>query len=961
MSSRTTAGTDAPPLVGRAAELAALVSAALSPPAVLVLEGEAGIGKTRLTEELLARPELAGHRVLTGYCRAPRDAFPYGAVIDALRDAGRHLADMAPPTPLLGVLGGHLPELIPFLPPPPPPPGDSRTRTHWFFRATRELLDLLGPSVLVIEDLHWADDDSRRLLRYLMSDLPPRTVMLVTYRPEETPGGLPLGHAHGPATGGASTRVRLERLDTDEVRRLAAGLLATPDVSAAFAARLRDRTAGVPLLVRETVRALRDPADAAHGDDASARRLLDAAEVPASVRETTVARLWRLPLAARRITEAAAVLAEPAPVELLAAVAGLDGVRGRHALTLTLERAALVEAPGCRYGFRHRLARQAAYEGIAGPLRQELHRRAARALCEQRPESWLELAEHSRKAGDPAGALRYGEAACDRAIAAGDPATAIELLQSLLKAPDLCLVTADVDRLAVKLGAVATNGVSQAEVLTTLEALLADNRLSGSLAAEIRLSLGLLLVRQADRLEAARVELEVAVAGLGHRPDLAGRGMAVLAQPLLGAAPLRAHLPWLDRVDALIGTTDDPRLRLTLLANNCPSRLHTGDPKAWAVLGSLPARADTPEEQRQLARLYCNAADAGVWTGHHSRARGLLQRGMQLAADSGAPYVVSSARATGVHVDWLSGSWGGLEERVQALLAEYRDLLPVASEMSLVLGLLAAARGAWDRAAAYLATTGIHQPDNAVAPVVLSAYAGTVDMLLAQNADEPAGAEAERGLKFLRTKGVWAWAGALVPVAAEAFCRTGRLAEAHELLAELDRETRTLAAPMSRAALAHARGIVTAHDGEPVAAARSFEQAQALYERLPAPYAAARTAERLTRCRLALGETDAASTFDELAGVFATLGAPRDAARCRHAFRSTGASTPSPRGRRGYGDELSPREHDVARLLGDGHTNREIAEALFLSIRTVEQHVANVLRKLNVRSRTEVIGTPPPS
>jgi DNA-binding NarL/FixJ family response regulator len=74
----------------------------------------------------------------------------------------------------------------------------------------------------------------------------------------------------------------------------------------------------------------------------------------------------------------------------------------------------------------------------------------------------------------------------------------------------------------------------------------------------------------------------------------------------------------------------------------------------------------------------------------------------------------------------------------------------------------------------------------------------------------------------------------------------------------------------------------------------------------------------------------------------------------RHTFRSTGATAPSRRGRRGYGDELSPREHDVARLLTDGHTNREVAEVLFLSRRTVEQHVANVLRKLKVRSRREL-------
>ncbi|MCS0636673.1 AAA family ATPase [Streptomyces sp. LP05-1] len=959
MGSRIVAGTGSPVLVGRAAELDALVSAAQSPPAVLLLEGEAGVGKTRLIEEFLARPELAGHRVLAGRCQASREPFPYGVVVEALLSAENRLPAAVRHSPLFGVLGRHLPELVPQLPPPPEPAGDSRGEAHRLFRAVRRLLALLGPLVLVAEDLQWADDGSRRLLRYLMSDPPPQTVVLVTYRPEESPGGTPLGRAHRPAPGRTSIRVRLDPLDAGDVRRLAAALLGEPDVSAEFAASLHRCTAGVPLLVAETVDALRDTGEVASADEAAARRLLDAAGVPASSREMAAERLGALSPAARRVTEAAAVLAEPVPAGVLAAVAGLDAARGGRALDLALERAALIETAGFCYGFRHDLAQRAVYGTIPGPRRQEMHRRAVRALLGQRPEPWARLSEHSRRAGDPAGALRFGEAAADRAIDAGDPATAIGLLQALLAAPDLGLATSDVDRLAAKLGAVAANGVSQTEVLGTLEGLLADGRLSPALAAEIRLGLGLLLVRQADGLEAARVEIEVALTGLGHRPDLAARGMAVLALPFIGATPLRTHLPWLDRVEALISATDDPRLRLTLTANNLCSRLHTGDRGAWAVLDDLPADAGTPEERRQLARLYCNAADAGAWTGHHRWARSLLRRGSRLAAGSGSPYVVSTARTTGMHVDWLEGAWNGLEQRATALREEYRDLLPVASELSLVLGLLAAARGAWERAAGYWAATGVHQADNAVTPVAIAAHGGMAGVLLAQDAAGPAAAEADRGLELLRTKGVWAWAGDLIPVAAEAYCRAGRPASAHALLAELDRETSALAAPMARAALAHARGIVMAHEGEPEAAARSFEQARAQYERLPAPYPAALTAERLSHCRLDQGDTEAAGALGVLADAFAALGAPRDAARCRHAFRSTGAVTPSRRGRRGYGDELSPREHDVARLLADGHTNREIGEALFLSVRTVEQHVANVLRKLRVRSRTEVVAIAP--
>ncbi|MGW2401597.1 ATP-binding protein [Kitasatospora sp. NPDC001664] len=1000
MGSRIVAGPGTPPLVGRAEELDALLTAALSPPAVLVLEGEAGVGKTRLVTELLAAPRLAGHRMLTGRCRASREPFPYGVVVEALLGAAARLPATARHSPLLGVLGGHLPELAAHLPAPPAPLGDPRAQTHRFFRAVRELLDLLGPLVLVVEDLQWADDHSRRLLRFLLDDLPARTVLLLTHRPEDSPGGLPLGRAFRPGPGGTSLRVRLGPLEVAEVGRLAAGLLGLPEVPAALAARLHDRTAGLPQVV---VAVLGAPAGhhrstpgrgggrggAVQGgtgqggtgqggvppsDELTARRLLETAPLPPVLLESTAERLAGLPLAARRVTEAAAVLAEPAPAHLLSAVAGLAPAQGRRALSTALERAALVEVADCRYACRHELARQAVYATVPGPRRQELHRRAVAALLGERPEPWARLAEQSRLAGDHAGYLRYGEAAADRAIGTGDPTTAIRLLQALLRSPEAGtgegggarpgpdrLGAEDVDRLAAKLGAVAFTGVAQREVLPLLTGLLAGDRLSAPRAAELRLSLGLLLIRQADGLEAARVEIELALTGLAHRPDLVGLGMAVLAQPYLGASPLDAHLPWLHRVDALIGATDDPRLRLTLAANNIASRLHTGDPGAWEVADGLPVEAGTPEELRQLARLYCNAADAGAWTGHHRRARGLLQRGLRLAADAGAPYVLSTARATAVHLDWLTGQWAGLEQRADELLAEYRELLPVASELELVLGLLAASRGAWDRAAAHFAATGVHQPDNAVTPVAIAAHAGLVGLLLAQDADRAAAEEAGRGLRLLRAKGVWAWAGELVPAAAEAFCRTGRAASALRLIAELDRESAALAAPTARAALARARGVVAAHDGDPATAASWFDRAGALYERLPAPYPAALAAERAARCRLDLGDPGAPAVLGELADRFVELGAPRDAARCRHAFRATGSPAPSRRGRRGYGDRLSPREHDVARLLVDGHTNREIAEALFLSVRTVEQHVVNVLRKLKVGSRTEVTSVPEPA
>lgn len=936
-------------LVGRDAELSEALDAALRSPAVIMLEGEAGVGKTRLATELLACPELTGRPVLTGTCQPLREPFPYGVVFDALKD----LRPDGVLNPVTGVLAPYLPELAGHLPEPPPRLADPRAERHRLFRAVRELLASLGPHILLIEDLHWADDGTRGLLRFLMTDPPTGLTLVLTYRREETPGGIPLGSAYRPAPCTEHVLVTLRPLDREGVQALASALLGEPAVSAEFATKLHERTAGIPFVVEETLHAIEGVEDAVHADGATARRLLDTVEVPALLREATIERLAALPPAARRITEAAAVLGEPSTSELLTAAAALTPERARQALILALERNVLVETGEGEYGFRHALAQQAAYRTIPGPDRQELHRRASRLLRERLPQPLVRLAEHCRKSGDRAGALKYGEAASDQASAVGDLATATDLLRTLLDEPGL--TPSDVDRLAVKFSAVACNGLAQAEVVPALERLLTDGRLSGRLGGEVRLGLGLLLIRQAGGLEAARTEIEIAVNDLADRPDLAGRGMGVLAQPWVGATPLHEHRRWMDRVDRIIEGSTDQRLTFILMANNVASRLHIGDARGWEMLAKAPASAGSADEQRHLARLHCNSADACAWTGHHQRARSLLRSGMQLAADCGAPYVVSTARTTAVHTDWLTGNWDGLAERADALTDEYRDLLPVTSELALVMGLLAAARGEWDEAAARFAETGADQPENAFTPVAIAAHAGLSGTLLAQDLREAAVAQAEKGLELLRAKGVWAWGADLLTAAADAYCATGRVSEAVSLTDEFEREIGELDAPSTRAALATNRGLISAAQGDHAEAIKAFEQARQRYDALPAPYHAALVAERATRCRLARDE-DVAETFAALAEAFDRLGATRDAARCRHAFRSTGAVAPSRRGRRGYGDELSPRERDVARLLAAGHTNREIAEVLFLSRRTVEQHAASVLRKLKVRSRSELAG-----
>jgi predicted ATPase len=173
-----------PSLVGRSNELDLLVHALSDPPAVVVVEGEAGIGKTRLVAELSSRPELGGRRIVGGGCRHVREPFPLGPLIDALRGVGDNLAG-ADLSPLTGALRPLIPELANTLPIPPEPLEERLAQRHRVFRALVEILGSLGAAVLVLEDLHWADEQTIDFISYLLGDLPAKLAVVLTFRSEE--------------------------------------------------------------------------------------------------------------------------------------------------------------------------------------------------------------------------------------------------------------------------------------------------------------------------------------------------------------------------------------------------------------------------------------------------------------------------------------------------------------------------------------------------------------------------------------------------------------------------------------------------------------------------------------------------------------------------------------------------------------------------------------------------------
>ncbi|MGA4844043.1 ATP-binding protein [Streptomyces sp. G45] len=944
---------ETPVLVGRTAELRSLAQAMAHPPSVALVEGEAGIGKTRLIHEALRHPSVRGRRVLVGSCRPLREPFPYGPVFDFLR----HLADGPPAglNPVCGALRPYLPELADALPPAPEPLLDPRAGRHRLFRAVRALLDALGPAVIVVEDLHWADDGTRDLLRFLADDPPGALAVVVSFRREELPGtGLPLGRAYRQPPGTASVRLPLRPLDVSDVHAMCAALTGAPETATALAAELHRRTAGIPFVVEEVVRALPEHV---RGGPGAGHEALEAMTVPTLLQEAIADRMSVLSPDARAAVHAACVLRVPVGEALIGDVVhGTAGhpvtARDAAAVREALLAGVLHEWGEGQYGPRHALAQQAVYASLPGPDRHQWHRRAMHALAAQEPQPLVQLAYHARQAGELSHWQRYGEEAAASAREMGDLALAVDLLEELLS--DGRLGRMACARIAVDLSRDAVVGLTHRRATALLRRIVRDPQLPEELRGEIRLHLGLLLYNQAGRHEEGRINTERAIRELRDRPALAARGMAALAMPAWGDHPYAVYERWIERAERLAAEEPGPSVCTAVRANRLALTMYGGDPAVWEQADRLIGTAGADGDRRQVARACGNFADAAACLGHYRAAHRFRRLGRRLAAECGAAFLSGIVEGTALRLDWYEGQWQGLGERARHVLDLAQGVSGIAADAHLVLGLLASARGEWDEAAAELTAAGLGAPHNAPAPVLATASGAMVRLLRARGEFAEARAEAERALARIRRKGIWCWAGDLAPMAVATLVRDGGLADAERVTAELADGIDGRDAPLAAAALLSCRGILASGQARTEEAAAAFDAARAAYMALPQPYSATRAGEAAARCRLALGDAGAARELAAMAERFAELGATRDAARCRRVLRGHNVPLPSRRGRRGYGDQLSPREREVARLVALGHTNRQIADVLFLSPRTVEQHVAKVLRKLRVSSRTEI-------
>ncbi|MFF6994597.1 LuxR C-terminal-related transcriptional regulator [Streptomyces sp. NPDC008313] len=821
------------------------------------------------------------------------------------------------------------------------PPGTDGQRPH-------------GPLLLAVEDVHKASGTDTAALRALLADAPAGLACVLTFRPEElAEPGLVLGPETEFPSRLAVVRHALGPLDIAAVGRRAAAALGADRCPSDLAEALHHASGGNAQIVADLLDLL--VAHLAGNPDPPRPADLDAIGPPPRLAALALRRTTAVPEPHRPIVFAAAVLDRPATARELAAVAGLPGRAGRDALLAALRTAALHEHGDGRYGFASPLAAAAVREVVPGPVRETLHRQAAALLARQQPVPWDRLAGHRRACGDQRGWLHAVERAAQQYAEAGEVHAVVALLES-------ALATGPVppharSRLAVMLAGNAVIGLRSEQTRKVLGQIVADHGLSPGVRGEIRLDLGLLLVNQMGRVREGQVELERAVGELAGQPVPLARAMSALAMPYWPGAGLADNIGWLERALQVAGESGDPVVQAAVAANQVSVLLNIGDPASWGLIDRLPRDSELVGCRQQAARGLCNAADAAVWLGHYDASRRLLEEGVALAARSGASYAEQTGQGCTLVLDWATGKWAGLADRARALVDEAGAMASVASDARIVLGLLALARGEWSGLAEHLSGPGALDLDRGPVPLSAAASGALTRLALARDDTEAAAAEAIAGWRRLRAKGVWAWGAELAPWAVEATARAGAVATAREMAEEFAAGLAGRDAPSASAALEWTRGALAEHTGDLPAAVGRYESASAAYAALSRPYHASLTAAAAARCALALGRDTAAAVaaLAECADRFEALGAVWDTARTRAELREQlPAEERRAPGRPAYGDLLSPREAEVAELAGAGMTNRDIAAALHLSPRTVEQHVARALRKTGAHSRQQL-------
>ncbi len=409
------AGRDLPsynilPLVGRNPEWQAVQAlwetASSGRPRMLVLSGEAGIGKSRLAEELLGWAARLGIRTAAAHCYATEGSLPYAPVVTWLRALGVASLEKV----WLGELSRLMPELLPNRRDMPAPLKEAWQRIRLFEALARAVLGKKHPAILMIDDLQWGDQDTLEWLHYLLRFDPHAPLLVVgTLRSEEAESNpactLLLS---GLEQEGSCLEIALSPLSEAETGQLASQV-AGKTLEHAVGALIYQETEGNPLFIVETVRA----------ELFKQSRLPGVQPLPYKTRAVLENRIRQLSPAAHEMVFLAATIGRAFSLDVLRQASSAPESALIKTLDEMLQRRIVREMAQDYFDFSHARLREAALAGVSGAHRQMLHRQVAHALTslvnpDQESKSG-EIASHYEQAGLPGPAIQYYQAAAEEA------------------------------------------------------------------------------------------------------------------------------------------------------------------------------------------------------------------------------------------------------------------------------------------------------------------------------------------------------------------------------------------------------------------------------------------------------------------------------------------------------------------------------------------------------------------
>jgi DNA-binding CsgD family transcriptional regulator/tetratricopeptide (TPR) repeat protein len=956
--------------VGRAVELrrldAVLDRAEQGSPQVVLLAGDAGVGKTRLLLALADRARRRGTRVLAGGCVELGDiGLAYLPVVDALRELtddpeeARLLADAAMTAPGLGRL---LPGIA-----PAGLTGDGLDQLQ-VLDAVRAVLVGLGersPVLLVLEDLHWADRATRDVVAFLARTLRSgRVTLAVSYRSDEL-------HRRHPLRPLLAELVRLPRVERLELASFTRAELAEH----------LEAIAGAPLPTGR----LDGIYTRSEGNPFYAEQLLAAStgearvELPATLAEVLLIRTQGLSEPAQRVLRVAAVAGRRVPHRLLAEVTGLPEADLEQGLHEAVDAGVLAtDAATGSYAFRHALLQEAVYGDLLPGEQVRLHAAYAGVLAAAPDGAAAELAHHCLASHDLAGALGASVRAAGEAEAVLAPAEALRQLSSALalweRVPEPAAVAAT-DRVELTLrAAAAANAAGDHQRAASL----AQDAIGTVGAAEHPAQaarayerLGLYLF-YAGRVEEALDARARAVELVPAQPPtrLRARVTAAIAQALVNARRPAEARRWCDEALATArgaGSADEEADVLITLG-----MVEQYDDPASACTRFAAARAQATaagSPEIELRALYC-LAEVSSQLGDLASACAAFDEAAELAERTGLGWSGMGIylRRGQLKARYRTGDWDECERLIAAI--PELTTLAVADVVAHGLGVLVArerpAASAWLRQLAGLGGAAPALDRNvAVWEAELAAWEG--DLEGARSAIRRGLAAADAVEIFDQAlEGAWVAMNGLSVEAdraeqARAAGDTATLADAAAAGRALLERVRTDAEQAHGTHLAHDVHVRARHAKAEAEWTRLEGRSGAARWRAAVDafsfgnlYAVARCQWRLAEALLAAGDREQATAAARAAHTTATrLGAaPLQAALealARRGRLDLGVGLPAQRTLAG----LTPRELEVLRLLVEGRSNRQIAERLFISGKTASVHVTNLLAKLGVHSRLE--------